>query len=128
MKQVTLFKLFTLNQDEALRFYTEKLGFELAEDARLGGYRWLLVRAPDNREVSIQLELAATDEERALVGRQGGRKPMFGIATDDCLRDYRELCSRGVRFESGPQVQPYGTGATLEDLYGNRIYLNQEPV
>jgi catechol 2,3-dioxygenase-like lactoylglutathione lyase family enzyme len=127
MKQITLFKLFTLDQDEALRFYTEKLGFELAEDAYLGEYRWLLVRAPDNREVSIQLELAATDEERALVGSQGGRKPLFGIATDDCLRDYRELRSRGVRFESEPRVQPYGTGATLEDLYGNKIYLNQEP-
>jgi len=127
MKKVTVFKLFTRDQDEALRFYTEKLGFVLAEDARLGDYRWLVIRAPDNEEVSINLELATTPEERALVGRQGGRKPVFGITTDDCLRDYRELSARGVRFESEPRVQPYGTGVTLEDLYGNKIYLQQEP-
>jgi catechol 2,3-dioxygenase-like lactoylglutathione lyase family enzyme len=127
MKQVTLFKLFTLDQDEALRFYTEKLGFELAEDARMGDYRWLLVRAPTtarSRSSSSsrrRTRSARSSAGRALASRCSGSRP------DDCLRDYRELCSRGVRFESEPQVQPYGTGATLEDLYGNRIYLNQEP-
>ena len=64
---------------------------------------------------------------RALVGRQGGSQPFFGIMTDDCVREYRRMKGAGVRFHGEPSVQPYGTGVTLEDLYGNRIYINQEP-
>jgi catechol 2,3-dioxygenase-like lactoylglutathione lyase family enzyme len=127
MKKVTLFKLYVTDQDAARRFYVEKLGFEVAEDKRLGDYRWLLVKAPDNPEFSINLEIARTDEEKALVGRQAAAQPLFSISTDDCRRDYQELKERSVRFEGEPAVMPYGTGVMLQDLYGNRIYLNQEP-
>jgi catechol 2,3-dioxygenase-like lactoylglutathione lyase family enzyme len=127
MKKVTLFKLYVTDQDAAHRFYTEKLGFQVAEDKRLGDYRWLLVKAPDNAEVSINLELARTEEEQALVGRQAAAQPLFSISTDDCRRDYQQLKGRGVHFEGEPTTMPYGTGVMLKDLYGNKIYLNEEP-
>jgi hypothetical protein len=47
--------------------------------------------------------------------------------TDDCLGEYRRMKDAGVKFHGEPQAQPYGTGVLLEDLYGNKIYLNQEP-
>jgi catechol 2,3-dioxygenase-like lactoylglutathione lyase family enzyme len=127
MKKVTLFKVYVSDQEAARRFYVDQLGFEVAEDNMLGDYRWLLVRMPDNQEVSLNLEIARTDEEKALVGRQAARQPLFSLNTDDCKRDYAELKRRGVKFEGEPKVMPYGTGVMLQDLYGNKIYLNQDP-
>jgi predicted enzyme related to lactoylglutathione lyase len=128
MHKVTMFKVYVSDQEEAKRFYVEQLGFGVAEDRQLGDYRWLMVRAAGNKELSINLEIAKTNEEKALVGRQGAAQPLFGISTDDCKRDYVELKRRGVKFEGEPKVMPYGTGVMLQDLCGNRIYLNQDPV
>lgn len=126
MKRVTLIKLLVENQDEALVFYTKRLGFEVAEDNRMGDYRWLLVRLPDNLEFCINLAAATTDEQRALIGRQAGDLPLFSIETDDCPREYESMKASGVAFDGEPQTKPYGTGVLLRDLYGNRIYLNQD--
>ena len=82
---------------------------------------------PDDEIAAISLILALSDEKRALIGRQDGSKPFFSILTDDCVSEYRRMKEEGVRFEGEPEVQPYGTGVTLEDLYGNKIYMNQEP-
>jgi catechol 2,3-dioxygenase-like lactoylglutathione lyase family enzyme len=128
MNRVTVFKLYVSDQEGAKRFYVDQLGFEVAEDKRLGDYRWLLVRAPNNTEVSINLEIAKTNEQKALVGRQGAGEPLFAISTDDCKRDYAELKRRGVKFEGEPKIMPYGTGVMMQDLYGTKIYLNQDPV
>jgi catechol 2,3-dioxygenase-like lactoylglutathione lyase family enzyme len=127
MRKVTLLKVFTTDQDEAIRFYTEKLGFVLDENKLLGDYRWVVVRAPDNSEMTVNLELARTPDEKALVGRQAATQPLFTLTTDDCIRDHKELKARDVKFHSEPEVMPYGTGAMMQDLYGNRIYLFQEP-
>jgi len=126
MKRVTLIKLFVNNHDEALEFYTKKLGFEVAEDTTMGDYRWLLVRLPDNEEFCINLDVAKTGEQQALVGRQAADLPLFSIETDDCLGEYRALKERGVEFDGEPKVHPYGTGVLMKDLYGNKIYLNQD--
>jgi catechol 2,3-dioxygenase-like lactoylglutathione lyase family enzyme len=69
MNRVTLCKVFVHDQDEALDFYTRKLGFEVAEDNKLGEYRWLLVRLPDNHEFSLNLDVATSDEQK------GARRP-----------------------------------------------------
>src|ERR1700733_6299767 len=127
MKKVTLFKLFVRDQEAARHYYVEQLVFEVAEDRQLGEYRWLLVRAPDNSEFSINLEGARTNDEKALVGRQAADQPLFSISTDDCRRDYQEMKGRGVQFEGEPKTMPYGTGVMMQDLYGNKIYLNQDP-
>jgi catechol 2,3-dioxygenase-like lactoylglutathione lyase family enzyme len=126
MKRVTLVKLLVNDQDEALEFYTGKLGFEVAEDTTMGGYRWLLVRLPDNKEFCLNLDVARTSEQQALVGRQAAGLPLFSIDTDDCMREYRALTKRGVEFDGEPEVRPYGTGVLMTDLYGNKIYLNQD--
>jgi Glyoxalase/Bleomycin resistance protein/Dioxygenase superfamily len=85
------------------------------------------VRPPDDDVITLSLILAETDQDRALVGKQGGSHPFFGIVTDDCLGEYQRMKSAGIRFHGEPRVEPYGIGVTLEDLYGNQIYLNQEP-
>ena len=104
------------------------IGFIMTEDKQLGDYRWLLVSAPQSKdEVAINLELARTPDQRALVGKQGGGKPVFALASDNCDRDFRALKGRGVTFDGEPRTMPYGTGVTLNDLYGNKIYLNEDP-
>lgn len=127
MRQITVFKVYVPDQNEGRRFYIDKLGFELAEDKLLGDYRWLLVRAQGNLEVRLNLELARTDEEKALLGRQAAGQPLFSLSTDDCQQDYDELKRRGVHFLGEPKTMPFGTGVMMQDLCGNRIYLSQEP-
>jgi len=63
-------KLLVNDQDQALHFFVDQAGFNVFEDNRLGDYRWLLVRAPGTSDVAINLSLATTDEQRALVGKQ----------------------------------------------------------
>src|SRR4030095_3907745 len=126
MKRVTLFKIFVHNQDEALEFYPKKMGFEVTEDRKMGDYRWLLVRLPDNKEFCITLDAARTKAQKALVGRQADDAPLFSIETDDCMSEYKALKKRGVEFEGEPEVRPYGTGVLMKDLYGNKIYINQD--
>jgi catechol 2,3-dioxygenase-like lactoylglutathione lyase family enzyme len=127
MKRIALLNLLVKNQDAAIEFYTRKLGFVVVEDVPFGPKRWVTLRLPDDPVLTLALNLAEADGDVALVGRQAGSQPFFSIATDDCLKDYRRMKEAGVQFHGEPQVQPYGTGVLLEDLYGNKIYLNQEP-
>jgi len=127
MMRISLLSVYVDDQDTAIDFYTKKLGFILAEDVPFGPQRWVTLRLPDDEVTSITLNLAETDQDRALIGKQGGSQPLFVIVTDDCMGEYRRMKQAGVRFDGEPVVQPYGTGVTLEDLYGNKIYLNQEP-
>jgi catechol 2,3-dioxygenase-like lactoylglutathione lyase family enzyme len=125
--RLNVFTLFVSDQDEALRYFVDKVGFEVVEDNRMGDMRWLLVSTPETSNVAIYLAPAKTPDQRALVGKQGGGAPLFALGTDDCRRDYQVMKSRGVTFEGEPQTMPFGTGVTFQDLYGNRLYLNQEP-
>jgi len=127
VKRLSLLSVYVKDQDAAIEFYTEKLGFLLVEDLPFGAQRWVTLRLPDDEVVCLTLNLAEKDTDRALVGKQGGSQPLFAIVTDDCLKEYRRMKEAGVKFHGEPQVQPYGTGVTLEDLYGNKIYMNQEP-
>jgi catechol 2,3-dioxygenase-like lactoylglutathione lyase family enzyme len=127
MKRISLLSVYVKDQDAAIDFYTKKLGFVVAEDVPFGSQRWVTLRLPDDEVTSVTLNLAETDEDRRLVGKQGGSQPLFGIVTDNCLTEYRRMKDAGVRFHGEPVVEPYGTGVTLEDLYGNKIYMNQEP-
>ncbi len=126
MKRISLLNLLVKDQDAAIAFY-RKLGFVVVEDVPFGPKRWVTLRLPDDDVLSIALNLAESEEDRALVGRQAGSQPLFAMVTDDCLGEYRRMKEAGVPFHGEPQVQPYGTGVLLEDLYGNKIYLNEEP-
>lgn len=127
MHTVPLIKILVNDLDDAVAFYTERLGFTVREDRTLGNYRWLLVGLEGQPDFALNLDVALTDQQRALVGKQSADLPLFSISTDNCQRDYELWKERGVVFDSEPDVQPYGTGVMLRDIVGNRIYLNEEP-
>ena len=122
-----MFSLIVRDYDEALDFYTRKLGLVVAEDIPMGEDRWITLTAPGDQGWSIALHRAKHEGDESLIGRQGGGFPLFGLETDDCATEYLRLKELGVRFDSEPEAQPWGTGAVLQDPYGNRIYLNEEP-
>jgi len=119
--------LVVKDYDEAISFYSGKLGFVVVEDVPMGPDRWVTIALPNSHETVFALHVAKSDSDLALVGKQGGSFPFLGISTDNCLADYQRLKALTVKFQSEPEVRPYGTGVMLEDLYGNKIFLNQEP-
>jgi catechol 2,3-dioxygenase-like lactoylglutathione lyase family enzyme len=127
MKTLTNIGLVVRDYDEAIQFYTNKLGFTVSEDVSFGEDRWVVLSLPDSRELGLALGLARTEEDLAVVGNQAGSFPLFALGTDDCFGEYRRMKELGVVFHGEPQSEPWGTGVLFEDLYGNKIYLNQEP-
>jgi len=127
MNKIKIISLLVKDYDAAIRFYTEKLGFELLEDAPFGESRWVTLALPNQKDLTVALELAKTDDDQALVGKQGGSFAFLGFDTDDCLSDYNRMKALGVTFHGEPQAGPWGTGVLFEDLYGNRIFMSQEP-
>jgi catechol 2,3-dioxygenase-like lactoylglutathione lyase family enzyme len=103
------------DQDEALRWFTEKLGFEKRLDISAPGMRWLTVAPIKQKEVEFVLASWFTD----LVGKN----PPCVLETHDCQGAYRTLKGRGVRFSQTPSEKPYGVEAVFEDLYGNTYAL-----
>jgi catechol 2,3-dioxygenase-like lactoylglutathione lyase family enzyme len=127
MNKIKIVSLLVRDYDEAIEFYSKKLGFELQEDAAFGESRWVTLSLPDQRDVTIALELARTDDDQALVGKQGGSFAFLGMYTDDCMSDYNRMKALNVKFQGEPTSGPWGTGVLFEDLYGNRIFMSQEP-
>ena len=104
VKRISLLNLLVKNQDSAIEFYTRKLGFVVVEDVPFGPKRWVTLRLPDDELLSIALNLAESDGDLALVGKQAGSQPLFSIMTDDCLREYRRMKDAAVKFHGEPQV------------------------
>ena len=135
LKSLTNVNVFVHDQDEALAFYTEKLGLELREDvtvAELGNFRWLSVGVPGQQDVAITLMAVPgppvfDEDTRAQIhallakGASGG---LF-FATDDCRGTYEELKGRGVEFQQEPTQQPYGIDAGFRDPSGNQMRVAQ---
>jgi catechol 2,3-dioxygenase-like lactoylglutathione lyase family enzyme len=119
--------LLVKDYDEALDFYTKKLGFVVVEDVPMGDDRWVTITLPGNQDCLLALHEALSEDDLALIGKQFGSFPMLGIATDDCVGEYQRMKALGVTFHGEPASSPYGTGVMLEDLYGNKLFLNQEP-
>jgi catechol 2,3-dioxygenase-like lactoylglutathione lyase family enzyme len=123
-QHLTLITLVVRDYDEAIAFYTQKLGFTLAEDSpRENGKRWVRVTPPGSSGPSLLLARAATPEQLASVGNQTGGRVFLFLETDDFDRDHAALQARGVRFVRDPKDELYGRVGVLEDLYGNRIDL-----
>jgi catechol 2,3-dioxygenase-like lactoylglutathione lyase family enzyme len=113
--------LVVRDYDEAIAYYTQCLGFDLAADTDLGnGKRWVQVAPAGSRGTRLLLARAATSEQTARIGNQTGGRVFFFLTTDDFWRDYRSLQERGVRFVEEPRHETYGTVAVFIDLYGNR--------
>lgn len=106
--------------DEAIRFYTERLGFRLIEDTpQSETKRWVLVAPHGAEDCSLLLAKGVGEEQRSRIGNQTGGRVFLFLKTDDFWRDYRELRERGVSFVREPKTEEYGTVAVFEDLYGN---------
>ena len=116
--------------EEAIAFFTQRLGFELVEDSvtadRLGREkRWVLVAPPHSHGTKLLLARASTPEEKTHVGNQTGGRVFLFLNSDDFWRDYREMTARGVKFCEAPREEIYGTVVVFEDLYGNKWDLLQ---
>ncbi len=117
--------LLVREYDEAIRFFTEALGFRVSEDTPLGGgKRWVLVGPPGGGP-SLLLARAANDAQSARVGDQAGGRVFLFLHTDDFARDHARLTAHGVRFVEGPREEAWGTVGVFLDLYGNKWDLIQ---
>lgn len=111
--------LIVRDYDEAIAFFTEKLGFELVADEPEQGKRWVLVAPPGSTGTSLLLARAATPEQERFVGNQAGGRVFLFLETDDFDRDHDAMTAAGIRFVREPKHAPYGKVAVFEDLYGN---------
>ncbi len=123
------------DQDEALAFYTGKLGWELRADVtlpELGGYRWLTVGPADQPELSLVLnaipgppvlDAATADQIRSVMAKGWGGNVL--LTSDDVHAAYEELKARGVEFTEAPEERPYGIDSAFRDPSGNQFRLTQ---
>jgi catechol 2,3-dioxygenase-like lactoylglutathione lyase family enzyme len=124
--------VYVLDQDEAKAFYTDKLGFEVRDDVRLEGFRWLTVgpkTQPDLRLVLMPIGSGpTTDEQDAQSLRALVTKGAIGVGVlhaDDCQATFQELSARGVEFVQEPTERPYGVEAVFRDNSGNWFSLTE---
>ncbi len=121
--------LIVADYDEAIAWYTDRLGFTLLADEYQPeqNKRWVLIKPPgaDESAASILLARASNDHQADFVGNQAGGRVFLFLATDNFARDYAVYKARGVHFVRDPLDAPYGRVAVFEDLYGNRWDLIQ---
>ena len=128
-------QLWVHDQDEALEFYTKKLGMEVRADvtlAEMGKFRWLTVGPTGQTDVSIVLmaipgppvmDPETADQVRSLMAK--GFAGAIFLTTDDVYADYEQLKSRGVEFSEEPEDRPYGIDSGFHDPSGNSFRLTQ---
>lgn len=133
--RISTAQVWVHDQDEALAFYTQKLGMEVRADVTLpemGNFRWLTVGPPGQEDVSIVLMAIPgapmLSDETAQQIRDLTAKGLAGtvfLTTDDCRASYDELRARGVEFTEEPEERPYGIDAGFRDPSGNSFRLTQ---
>lgn len=120
MQNLFQIALVVADYDEAIRFYTETLGFVLVEDTVLSdSKRWVVVAPPGSHGSKLLLAKAAGEEQISRIGNQTGGRVFLFLHTDDFWRDYQNYKERGVLFMREPAEEAYGTVAVFKDLYGN---------
>ncbi|GAB3624282.1 VOC family protein [Mariniluteicoccus endophyticus] len=130
---IAITPLFVSDQDAALRFYTEVLGFEVHTDADLGVMRWLTISLPGHpeREIILQrpgapsLDPATAEQVVELTAR--GATTWVVLQTDDVHAAYATLTERGAEITQEPMEREYGTDMALRDPFGNQIRITQPP-
>jgi catechol 2,3-dioxygenase-like lactoylglutathione lyase family enzyme len=135
LQQLTHVNVWVHDQDEALAFYTEKLGLELRDDVtlpELGNFRWLTVGLPGQSDAALTLMAvpgppvfdAETREQLKALVAKGAAGGLF-FSTDDCRATYEELKKKGVEFTEEPSERPYGIDAAFRDPSGNQVRMVQ---
>jgi uncharacterized glyoxalase superfamily protein PhnB len=135
MIKISNAQLWVHDQDEALAFWTEKVGMEVRSDvtlAEMGDFRWLTVGPPGQEDVTIVLMAIpgppVMDDETAGQVRDLMSKGFAGtvfLTTEDCRASYEELKARGVEFSEAPEERPYGIDSGFRDPSGNSIRLTE---
>jgi lactoylglutathione lyase len=120
IKHVSLTTVYVSDQDQALDFYVNKLGFEVRADATMGDMRWIQV-APKGAVTTIVLAHGYGGWSEEKVGQFTG----IGLEADDLEASYQELSSRGVAFTEKPNQQPWGLQSQFVDQDGNGYVLGQ---
>jgi predicted enzyme related to lactoylglutathione lyase len=135
MIRIATTQLWCRDQEEALQFYTQKVGMEVKTDvtmAELGNFRWLVIGPPGQDDIGIVLmpvpappvfDQETGDLIRAVMDR-GVAGTVF-LTTEDCQASYEDLRSRGVEFVEEPEQRPYGIDAGFRDPSGNHLRLTQ---
>jgi catechol 2,3-dioxygenase-like lactoylglutathione lyase family enzyme len=135
LKRLTTVNVWVRDQEEALAFYTEKLGMEVRADItvpEMGGFRWLAVGLPGQDDVALALlpvpgppvfDEETRDQLNDLLAK-GAAGGLF-FAVDDCQKSFEELRARGVEFSQEPTQQPYGIDAGFRDPFGNQMRMAQ---
>src|SRR5690606_37761649 len=127
LTSIYLSSIHVLDQEEALDFYTNKLGMEVRSDVDLGFMRWLTVGIPgDQREILLELpappsmDPQTAEQVREIVSKGAGGGTIF-IYTDDCRRTHEDLVSKGVEITQEPTEQVYGIDMGIRDPFGNAL-------
>jgi uncharacterized glyoxalase superfamily protein PhnB len=135
MIKISNAQLWVHDQDEALDFYTKKLGMEVRADvtlSELGNFRWLTVGPANQADIAITLmaipgspimDPDTAQQVRDLMGK--GFAGTIFLTTDDVYADYEQLKSRGVEFSEEPEERPYGIDSGFRDPSGNSFRLTQ---
>lgn len=123
IRSITHLPVVVPDQDEALAWYRDKLGFVVCDDNAdlTPGYRWLTVAPAADRRTQLILMTPQDDRDQARIGNNG----MCVMASDDVEGDCKVFAAAGVRVLDGPTQQAWGTTAIIADLYGNPYYLVQ---
>jgi len=125
--KIRLTSVYVDDQEKALRFYTEVLGFAKKADFSNGPFRWLTVGSPEEPE-GVELQLALNDDPAARAYQQAlfdQSRPAAMFYTDDVKSDYERIKGRGAEFTMPPTEVTGSTIAMLNDSCGNRIQLTQ---
>ncbi|AMJ56125.1 MULTISPECIES: VOC family protein [Stenotrophomonas] len=118
-RRLALVTVVVADYDEAIAWYTGKLGFQLLEDLDQGRKRWVVVGPADGSAAALLLARASDEEQRSRIGNQTGGRVGFFLHTDDFWRDHAAMTAQGVEFLETPREEPYATVAVFRDLYGN---------
>jgi len=118
-RRLALVTLVVADYDEAIAWYTTRLGFRLIEDIDQGHKRWVVVGPADGNAAALLLARASDEQQRSRIGNQTGGRVGFFLHTDDFHRDYAAMLAAGVEFLEAPREEPYATVAVFRDLYGN---------
>jgi predicted enzyme related to lactoylglutathione lyase len=125
--KIKLTSVYVNDQEKALRFYTDVLGFSKKADVSNGPFRWLTVASPDEPD-GPELQLALNDNPAAKAYQQAifqQGQPAVMFFTDDVKRDYQRIKTRGAEFTMPPTEVPGSTIARLNDTCGNLIQISQ---
>jgi predicted enzyme related to lactoylglutathione lyase len=135
MIKIAVAQLWVNDQEEALAFYTDRVGLEVRMDVtmpEMGNFRWLTLGAPSQPDVAIVLmpipgppmmDADTAEQVRSLMAK--GYAGTVFLTTEDCRASYEELTARGVEFVEAPEERPYGIDASFRDPSGNHIRLTE---